>query len=101
MIQRLLPIALLVVLAGRASAQRVSSTAPERDRISQDEVRRSTDTDAYPLVPSLRSIWCTRREARLAAPFAPPRRDAEGLIDGCAHPALPSARRRGRTGARG
>jgi hypothetical protein len=83
--QRLLPLVvmLLVALAGPLHAQRATPAAtPARDEISQGEVRRSTATDAFQLVQSLRSIWLTRREARLSTPAGPTiRRDAEGLID--------------------
>jgi len=83
--QRLtLPLLLLAALAGPAHAQGAPAAAAHaRDRISLEEVRRSTATDAFQLVQSLRSIWLARREARLATPPGPPaRRDVEGLIDG-------------------
>lgn len=81
MIRRMLPLALLLALAGPAHAQRVTAAGHDRNRISPEEVRASTATDAYQLVQSLRSMWLSRREARLSTPFAaPPRRDPEGPI---------------------
>jgi hypothetical protein len=83
MIRRVLPLVLLLVLAGPLHAQRAAAPAHDRDRISPEEVQRSTATDAYQLVQSLRSFWFTRREARLATRLpATPKRDAEGLVDG-------------------
>lgn len=63
-------------------AQRASATPRhERNRISAEEVRGSTATDAYQLVQSLRSAWFMRREARLSTKFRPsPRRDPEGVL---------------------
>lgn len=82
MIRRLLPFVLLLAIAAPAHAQRATSAPrPERNRISAEEVRASTATDAYQLVQSLRSMWFTRREARLATRLGPaPRRDPEGMI---------------------
>ena len=87
MLRRTLPLLLLflVALAGPAHAQGAAprAAAHARDRISPEEVRGSTATDAFQLVQSLRSIWLARREARLKTPAAPrARRDVEGLIDG-------------------
>ena len=87
MLRRTLPLLLLflVARAGPAHAQGAAprAAAHARDRISPEEVRGSTATDAFQLVQSLRSIWLARREARLKTPAAPPaRRDVEGLIDG-------------------
>lgn len=82
MIRRLLPLVLLLAIPAPAHAQRASA-APrhERNRISAEEVRGSTATDAYQLVQSLRSMWFTRREARLSTKFRPsPRRDPEGVL---------------------
>lgn len=83
MIRRLLPLVLLLLaIATPTYAQRASS-APrhERNRISAEEVRGSTVTDAYQLVQSLRSVWFTRREARLSTRMRPsPRRDPEGVL---------------------
>jgi len=82
MIRRVLPFVLLAALAGPLHAQRTPAARHERDRISPEEVRGSTATDAYQLVQSLRSIWLMRHEGRLATRFAPtPKRDAEGLVD--------------------
>jgi len=81
--RRVLPLVLLAALAGPLHAQRAQAPAYERDRISREEVRGSTATDAYQLVQSLRSFWFTRREARLATRLpATPKRDVEGLVDG-------------------
>jgi hypothetical protein len=82
MIRRLLPLVLLLAIATPTYAQRATS-APrhERNRISADEVRGSTATDAYQLVQSLRSMWFTRREARLSVrPGPAARRDPEGPL---------------------
>ena len=84
MIRRLLPFGLiLAAIAAPAHAQHAAS-APrqDRNRISAEEVQRSTATDAYQLVQSLRSIWLARREARMSTQSGPaPRRDVEGLND--------------------
>ena len=83
MIRRLLPLVLLLLaITTPMHAQRVSA-APrhERNRISAEEVRGSTATDAYQLVQSLRSMWLSRREARLSTrPRPAPRRDPEGVL---------------------
>jgi hypothetical protein len=71
----LLLLALPLALAGEASLLAAQSGAPttraehgahrNRDRIDHEEVVRSTATDAYQLVQSLRGMWFNRHEARL------------------------------------
>lgn len=93
MIRCLLPLLLVAALASPAHAQH-AAPAPrqERNRISAEEVRRSTATDAYQLVQSLRSIWLARHEARLRTPPGPPvRRDPEGPIAQPTSPAVQAA----------
>ena len=89
MIRRVLPLLLVLATAGAAHGQRTG----DRDRISSEEVRSSTATDAYQLVQSLRSIWFTRHEDRLRVAAQPVvKRDAEGLIDEVtAHPVQESS----------
>src|SRR4051794_26330346 len=100
MARRLLPLVLLAALAGPAHAQR--ATSPPRNRISAEEVRRSTATDAYQLVQSLRSMWLARREARLGTRLGPaPRRDPEGPIAQESSPAVQAAPRDEGEGADG
>jgi hypothetical protein len=80
-ITRALVLTLLALAASRADAQRTHSAASRRDRISPEEVQRSTATDAFQLVQSLRPQWLSQNEVRLAtAPVPPPRQDPEGPI---------------------
>jgi hypothetical protein len=84
MTRSLVALSALLVFAAPARAQQ---PAPARDRISAEELRGSTATDAYQLVVSLRSMWLTRHEDRLRAPSRPPvHRDAEGYIESVREP---------------
>ncbi|MFL5385607.1 MAG: hypothetical protein ACJ8GN_24065 [Longimicrobiaceae bacterium] len=103
MIRRLPPLLLLAALAAPAHAQRVTAVPrQERNRISAEEVQRSTATDAYQLVQSLRSVWLSRREARLRTTPGPPvRRDPEGPIAQATSPAVQAAQANEAEGADG